>query len=233
MSAPAAREKRLIGGLSHNLRSPLNSIIGFAELLQSQLADSLGDKHRRFLQNISSSAHDLLSLIDLVVDVALLDDTGPAPRGELTPLSEITSRCVQLTQERAQKRGVTVRAAPADTHHTSLRSDPIRLLWALIQIVDHAVDLLGSEGEVRFERFNRADEKTFAVRIVAAAEETSAHERKTPAVDPYDNRIEEAVGLLRQLEGNLEYCSGEAGRGFIYTITLPADTGTPGEEDPA
>ena len=228
ISAAEAREKRLIGGLSHDLRSPLNSIIGFAELLQSQLADSLGDKHRRFLKNISSSARDLLSLIDLVVDVALLDDAEPVSRAELAPLSEITVQCVQLTQERAQKRGVAVKPVPADTDLQSVRCDPIRLLWALIQIVDHAADELGSEGEVRFERAVLADEKTIVLRITAAS--TGGHEATTRTMNPDDNRIEAAAGLLRRLGGNLEHDSGGAGGSVVYVVTLPIDADAPGEE---
>ncbi len=74
------------------------------------------------------------------------------------------------------------------------------------------------------------DDKTFVVRIIAAVKEAGTKDGERQGVNPHDNRIEEAVGLLRQLEGHLEYDGGGAGENFVYTVTLPMDTDTPGEE---
>jgi len=100
----------------------------------------------------------------------------------------------------------------------------------LIQIVDHAVDMLGSEGEVRLQQSAHPDDNTFVVRIIAASKEASSKDGKRQRVNPHDNRIDEAVGLLRQLGGRLELDGRGAGENLVCTVTLPMDTGTPREE---
>ncbi len=80
------------------------------------------------------------------------------------------------------------------------------------------------------EHSTHRDGKAFVVRVIAAAKGTGTRHGERPGVNPKDNRMEEAVGLLRQLEGRLEYDGGGAGEDVVYTVTLPMDTGTPGEE---
>ena len=59
--------------MSHELRTPLNSIIGFSELLLARLGQELGQKYHRFLQNIHEAGHQLLGLINDILDLSKID----------------------------------------------------------------------------------------------------------------------------------------------------------------
>lgn len=50
--------------LAHDLRSPLNSILGFSELLSGDRAGQLCEKQRQFVDNIRTSARQIVGIID-------------------------------------------------------------------------------------------------------------------------------------------------------------------------
>jgi signal transduction histidine kinase len=62
-----------VRNVSYELRTPLTNIIGFTELLASPMFGSLGDKQREYLDDIRSSGHTLLTVIDGILDLATID----------------------------------------------------------------------------------------------------------------------------------------------------------------
>ncbi len=58
---------------SHDLRTPLNSVIGFSELLKQGTAGKLSDKQERYVNNVLSSGKELLDLINDIIDVSMAD----------------------------------------------------------------------------------------------------------------------------------------------------------------
>src|SRR5215813_8015804 len=62
-------KSEFLANVSHELRTPLNSILGFAELLKDQVTGAVDPKSVRYLQNILSSGHHLLDLINGLLDL--------------------------------------------------------------------------------------------------------------------------------------------------------------------
>ncbi|VTU25227.1 ATP-binding protein [Variovorax sp. PBL-E5] len=62
-----------LANMSHELRTPLNAVIGYAELLEEELADSTPPAARADLGRIKHAAKDLLSMINAVLDLTRLD----------------------------------------------------------------------------------------------------------------------------------------------------------------
>lgn len=82
----ASRHKsEFLAAMSHELRTPLNSILGFAQLLLMGRHGELGERQHRYVDNIHTSGHHLLRLIDGVLDLSKIE----AGRIELIP--EMTS----------------------------------------------------------------------------------------------------------------------------------------------
>jgi len=54
--------------MAHDLRLPLNSIMGMAELIQKQFYGTLNEKHKEFILTISKSSQQLLDRINELVD---------------------------------------------------------------------------------------------------------------------------------------------------------------------
>lgn len=97
----------LISGMAHDLRAPLNSIIGFAELLESAAAGLLNVKQNRYATNIASSGRTLLHLIDDIVDLSRIDSGRAGLEKESVELAAIVNEAIRPLKEKAQKRGVT------------------------------------------------------------------------------------------------------------------------------
>ena len=74
----------LIPSFSHELQTPLHSIIGFAEVLQS--IDTLNDKQKRYVENILRSGRDLQQMIGDVLQLALVYGQTPPPERETLSL---------------------------------------------------------------------------------------------------------------------------------------------------
>jgi len=85
----------LLANLSHELRSPLNAIIGFSSLLQAGKVGALSETQTEYLGDILTSSRRLLRLINDVVDLAKLE----AARLELRPESVDVGRVVGEVNE--------------------------------------------------------------------------------------------------------------------------------------
>jgi signal transduction histidine kinase len=59
--------------MSHDLRSPMNAIIGYSRLLQRRLADRMDEREARNLANIETSSHNLLNLINDILDLLRIE----------------------------------------------------------------------------------------------------------------------------------------------------------------
>jgi signal transduction histidine kinase len=70
----ASRTKSMfIAHIGHELKTPLNSVIGFADLLLRNKAKSLRERDLQYLERISANAHQLLRIINSILDLARLD----------------------------------------------------------------------------------------------------------------------------------------------------------------
>lgn len=96
--------------MSHEVRTPLNSIVGFSQVLASQFRDipSMGD----YASIIVSNSMNLLRLIDDVLDIAYLDQTPVLPRLDAGRLNESCRECMDDTLP-LLKPGVTLMFEPS------------------------------------------------------------------------------------------------------------------------
>lgn len=81
-------KSQFLANMSHDLRSPLNAVLGFSELLLSGIDGPLGDEQREMISIIHSSGRELLQQIDDILDTAKLDagrlEIHPEPSGPLS-----------------------------------------------------------------------------------------------------------------------------------------------------
>lgn len=120
-SAPAAGEEseakseagvspELLADLGHELKTPLNAILGFADAMKEESFGPLGhDKYREYVGHIKSSGGHLADLIASILDRAKLD----AGRYKLTPaLAEpgaLARECAEMVRGEAEKAGLALR----------------------------------------------------------------------------------------------------------------------------
>jgi signal transduction histidine kinase len=63
-----------LANMSHELRTPMNAIIGFSETISQEMFGPLGnDRHREYIDDIQSSAHHLLGIINDILDISKIE----------------------------------------------------------------------------------------------------------------------------------------------------------------
>ena len=98
----------LISSVAHDLRAPLNSIIGFAELLGEHHTGNLDHKQIRYVGNIAASGRELLQLIEDIVDLARINTGKLTVESETVEICTLISESIRLLREKIQKSNVAV-----------------------------------------------------------------------------------------------------------------------------
>ncbi|HEY8375945.1 MAG TPA: HAMP domain-containing sensor histidine kinase, partial [Nannocystis sp.] len=104
---------QFLANMSHDLRSPLNSILGFASLLLRGVDGTLDDDTREMVETIAAAGRDLLQQIDAILDMARIEARRIEKHAEPVPLAPLISRAVQRARDRGGDHiNYTVEAVP-------------------------------------------------------------------------------------------------------------------------
>ncbi len=130
--------------VSHDLRSPLTSVIGYTELIER--AGSLNDIQRDFLNRIQDSVQHITSLINDLLDLGSIE-AGLDTRREYVQLDGILRYTLDMLQGqiRAKRLKVSTDIAPS---LPALRANPVRLRQVLDNVVGNAIKYSNNGGEV-------------------------------------------------------------------------------------
>lgn len=105
LSAAKARQD-FSANVSHELKTPLTAISGYAELIEAGMADE--EKQKHFIQEIRKNAQRLLSLINDIIRLSELDRTDSQSTFDKFDLNEIVSECMEALDVNAKNRQVTL-----------------------------------------------------------------------------------------------------------------------------
>ena len=137
-----------IGHISYELRTPLNSIIGFSEMLASPLFGDLNAKQREYLADIMSSSKTLLAIINDILDLATIDagamQLKPTPVG----VRALIDAAILGIRERAVRNRLTIEIAVADEVNEFV-ADEARMRQVLYNLLSNAVGFSKVNGTVR------------------------------------------------------------------------------------
>lgn len=155
-------KNQFIGHVSYELRTPLNSIIGFTELLESPLFGTLNPKQREYLGDISASSKTLLAIIDDILDLATIDAGSLELKLEPVAIREVIDSAVRGVSERAQREGLVLEIAIADDAR-ELVADEARVRQVLYNLLSNAVGFSKAGDTVRLSCWRDDDHVIFMV----------------------------------------------------------------------
>lgn len=115
--------------VSHELKTPLTAISGYAELIASGMTN--GEDTIRFAGEISKSSKRLLTLINDILRLSELDASTEVPMEELD-LYELAEKCVSMLQINAEKQNVTLMLTGKSTRMMANREMMEELLYNLV-----------------------------------------------------------------------------------------------------
>lgn len=102
------RLERLLAGAGHQLRTPLNSVLGFTEILLMGLPGPLNEEQRRQLRNVRSGARLLETTIDNLLDLVRIESGTLKVRLELVDVGSVVNEVCSNIQQLADEKGLTL-----------------------------------------------------------------------------------------------------------------------------
>lgn len=137
-AAESANEakSRFIANISHELRSPLNAILGFSRVLQADSTLSADQKEHAGI--IESSGSHLLNIINQVLDLAKLEAHSLDPKITTINLQDFLNRLQSLFALRANAQNLDFRVEAMNDLPTYLGTDETKLRQVLINLLDNA-----------------------------------------------------------------------------------------------
>ncbi len=141
---PALEAKtRFLATVSHEMRTPMNGVLGMADLLAATRIDA---EQRTYIEAIKTSGEALLTLIDEILDFSKID----AGKLDLTAEAfEVASACeavAELLAPRAHGKGIEIAVFVAPDVPLTITSDPARFRQVLINLAGNAIKFTESGG---------------------------------------------------------------------------------------
>jgi signal transduction histidine kinase len=144
----AAHQLDFLAKVSHEVRTPLNSILGFAELMLQERFGPIGNaRYRGYAEDIHQSGLYALSLLNDLLDISKIE----AGKFELdftaVDIAEIVEACVSSLQPLAKRARIVLRTSLADDLPVVV-ADPRRLRQILLNLLTNAIKFTKEGGQV-------------------------------------------------------------------------------------
>ena len=141
--------------VSHELKTPLTSISGYAELIETGMAE--GEDVRRFAERIRRESNRMLSLITDIITLSELEENAVMEQAETVDLFAIVHDAAETLKSAAMARGVSLQISGGPTPVTGVRTLLSELVYNL---TDNAIRYNRANGTV----FVRTADRTLTVR---------------------------------------------------------------------
>jgi PAS domain S-box-containing protein len=140
-----------LSSMSHELRSPLNAILGFAQLMESDVPPPT-ESQLASIEQILNGGWYLLDLINEILDLAVIESGRVSLALEAVPLAEIMLECQAMIEPQAHKRGIQM-TFPTFHIPCFVMADRTRIKQVLINLLSNAIKYNQENGtvDVKFE----------------------------------------------------------------------------------
>ena len=212
--------------VSHELKTPLTSISGYAELIENGMASE--DDTVRFAGGIRKSATRLLTLINDIIRLSELDSTEQTPVFEKLNLYQLAETCVEMLSMNAEKHHVTISLQGMESYISGNRQMIEELLYNLC---DNAIRYNNENGTVKVIVYQSQKQTILVVRDTGIGIPAEHQERifeRFYRVDKSRSKSTGGTGLglaivkhiLVKHNASIELQS-ELGKGTVMTVTFP------------
>ncbi len=227
-----------LASMSHDLKSPLNSIIGFSELLLRGIEGDLPEPQRENMRLIHASGEELLGLINNILDSARLEAGKLELHKEWTPSVELVSNVVRTGMQQIGTKRI-VFESEIQPGLPPVFVDPHRISQAIGNLISNAIKFM-EEGKVTLRAYihktgDDPQRKFLRIDVQDTGEgiREEYRERIFEAFQQIDlsySRRASGMGLGLTLTKNLVdlhegklTLSSELGKGSTFSISLPLE----------
>ncbi len=227
-------EPSMLGRLSRGVRRPLNTIIGFADLIRTAAPGSLDrDRYSEYARDIRTAGLEIAVLVDELDDFARLRDGRYAPRPSDVDLAALLESCMVRVKGQAGSARVLVRSAISE-RLPRIHADRASLGQALLNLLASAIDQTPIGGSVILSA-QTDDDGSIAIHVRDGAENAmDLGDRFVVFRDGVDREGEQlapvrstvGLALTRSLPA-VNACSlsvdPTAGVGTLFSLLIPAE----------
>ena len=231
MKEASRLKSQLLANLSHDLRSPLGAIIGFAEMLKDGSFGPMSENQEKASSEILDGANQLLSFINNMIGQAQIETGKIILRDYPFDVNEVVGPLLSTLNFHASKKGLTLVEYIDPALPQSLVGDQFWLRQIVMNLVHNAVKFT-EKGSVTV-RFVKCEKAFWAIQVIdtGVGIPYEAQKRVFEAfeqVDSMENSKQSGFGLglsivaklTSIMNGKIELES-EAGKGCTFTVILP------------
>ena len=223
-------KSEFLANMSHELRTSLSAIIGFSELLITDIKGRFDDPTRqKFLAQINSGGYDMLALINDVLDLSKVEAGQIVLRIEDVSIADVVSSVLCTMEPLAAKRAIGLEAGGAPAGRVP--ADSGKLTQMLLNLVSNAVKFTPEGGRVTIavRRLNDAVEISVTDTGIGIADSDREHIfEEFRQVDSQLAREHHGTGLglaltkrFVEVHGGQIRVASEMGKGSVFTLSLP------------
>jgi len=225
-------KSKFIANISHEIRTPINSIIGFSELLGRRITDG---QSIEYVKGILTSGRNLLSLIEDILDLSKIEAGRMALHLKPVNLQSFCEEMVQIFAVQTSEKGIALNVSLSPDLPGALMLDEVRFRQILLNLIGNAVKFT-DEGSVFFRALTENSEAD-SVDLVIEVADTGigiSEDQKEMIFEAFlqqEGQSTRRFGgtglgltitrrLVRMMGGNITLES-ELGKGSTFRVCLP------------
>jgi signal transduction histidine kinase/ABC-type amino acid transport substrate-binding protein len=220
--------------MSHDIRTPMNAIIGYADLASRHLDDPA--KLEKYMENIQVCGQNLLMLLNNVLDLARIENDKTEIEYSVSDVEKDFRNCIAMFQNQADSKGQTL-TVTAQLQHPYVYADIPHLTEVCTNLVSNAVKYTGACGTIHCDITQKPGKKegwcdtviTVADNGIGMSQEFQKHifepfeRERTSTVSKVEGSgigmgiVKKLVGLM----GGTVAMESRIGVGSKFTVTIP------------
>ena len=220
--------------MSHDIRTPMNAIIGYADLASRHLDDPA--KLKKYMENIQVCGQNLLMLLNNVLDLARIENDKTEIEYSVSEVEKDFRNCIAMFQNQADSKGQTL-TVTAHLQHPYVYADIPHLTEVCTNLVSNAVKYTGACGTIHCDITQKPGKKegwcdtviTVADNGIGMSQEFQKHifepfeRERTSTVSKVEGSgigmgiVKKLVGLM----GGTVEVESKIGVGSTFTVTIP------------
>jgi len=223
-------KSEFLAKVSHEIRNPLNAIIGFSELMMEERFGAIGnDRYRQYLKDINSSGGHIMSLVNDLLDLSKIESGRLELAFAGVALNDLIEQCVALMQPQANREGIILRTS-LSPRLPDVMADARSLRQIVLNLVASSIKLTGAGGQVIVSTA-RAENGALILRVRDTGVGMSAQEL-ADALEPLQQVSSRSggsgIGLplakaLAEANGASLRIESNRGSGTLIEVTFPRE----------
>jgi len=218
-----------LAGMSHELRSPLQTIIGFGDLLAEELKGSLNDDQRKYVRHILDDSRHLLALINDILDLSKIEAGGLQLRWESFDTAGAIEEVISLVRQRVEAKSIRLETSIRES--LQLHADYLRFKQVLYNLLSNAIKFTPNGGHINIEAKPTGEFAEIAVTDNGIGIPDEQHEaifNKFHQLGAMNRGYREGTGLrlpitraLVENHGGRIWLKSKPGQGSCFAFTIP------------